>query len=253
MQKLHTRSQRFALGTLLMLACIGAHAGERSAPHWEYKGKAGPQAWGELDESFAGCKLGRTQSPIDIRNARKARLAPLDIIYRPTEAEVLNTGHTIQVNLNNAGTLTLDGVAYKLVQFHFHTPSEEHVNGKVYPMVAHLVHKSDDGKLAVIGVLLKAGKANLPLGTVFDNMSREEGGKKALGQEFDAARLLPADLGYYKFEGSLTTPPCSEGVHWRVLKTPVEVSRNQINEFQKLYKANARPVQPLNGRTVEQS
>ena len=244
---------KYLTSAALLCAAMHAHAGDGHAPHWDYRGAAGPQAWGTLDASFAGCKLGHEQSPIDIHGARKAHIAPLALDYHATPAEIVNNGHTVQVNLTDAGALTLDGVPYKLVQFHFHTPSEEHVNGKAYPMVAHLVHKSDDGKLAVIAVLLKQGKANAALKPVFDGLPQAANDKAALGEPFNVADLLPSDRGYYKFMGSLTTPPCSEGVQWQVLKQPVEVSRDQIRMFQKLYKANARPIQPLNRRTVEQT
>ena len=149
--------------------------------------------------------------------------------------------------------MKLDGVPYKLVQFHFHTPSEEHINGKAYPMVMHLVHKNDKGELAVVGVMLKQGKANAALKPFFDNLPQAEGEKKVLDASFNIANLLPAKRDYFKYMGSLTTPPCSEGVRWQVLKQPIDVSNNQIHAFQKLYKHNARPVQPLNGREVEQS
>jgi carbonic anhydrase len=240
-------------GAALLCAAMSAHAGDAHAPHWDYRGEAGPQAWGTLDASFAGCKLGHEQSPIDIHGAHKAHLAPLALDYHATAGEIVNNGHTVQVNLTDAGALTIAGVPYKLVQFHFHTPSEEHINGKAYPMVAHLVHKSEDGKLAVVAVLLKQGKANAALKPVFDGLPQAADEKAALAEPFNVADLLPADHGYYKFMGSLTTPPCSEGVQWQVLKQPVEVSRDQIRMFQKLYKANARPIQPLFKRTVEQT
>jgi carbonic anhydrase len=244
---------KYLLGAALLTALTGAQAADDHAPHWAYEGKEGPKAWGDLDASFSVCKLGHEQSPIDIHGAAKGHLAPLALDYRASGADIVNNGHTVQVNLADAGTFTLDGVAYKLVQFHFHTPSEEHVNGKGYPMVAHLVHKSEDGKLAVIGILLKEGKANAALQPVFAGLPQGAGEQHALDQAFNPADLLPADHGYYKFTGSLTTPPCSEGVHWQVMKKPVEVSREQIKAFQKLYKANARPIQPLYKRVVEQS
>lgn len=244
---------KLALGAALLASAVGAQAADAHAPHWEYKGKHGPQAWSEVDPSFSACKLGHEQSPIDIHGAHKANLAPLALDYHGSAAEVVNNGHTVQVNLSEGGSLTLDGVAYKLVQFHFHTPSEEHINGKAYPMVAHMVHKSEDGKLAVIGVLLKEGKENAALKPVFDGLPATEGAKVALERAFDAKLLLPSDHGYYKFAGSLTTPPCSEGVRWQIMKNPVEISHAQLKAFQKLYKANARPIQPLYTRSVEES
>jgi carbonic anhydrase len=244
---------KYLTSAALLCAAKSAHAGDAHAPHSDYRGDAGPQAWGALDASFAGCKLGHEQSPIDIHGARKGHLAPLALDYHAAPADIVNNGHTVQVNLADAGALMLDGVPYQLVQFHFHTPSEEHVDGKAYPMVAHLVHKSADGKLAVVAVLLKQGKANAALKPVFDGLPPAANDMAALAAPFNVADLLPSDRGYYKFMGSLTTPPCSEGVQWQVLKQPVEVSRDQIRMFQKLYKANARPIQPLNKRTIEQT
>jgi carbonic anhydrase len=241
---------RLAAGVLLCTAALVAHAADH-APHWGYGGH-GPDSWGEMPGAGT-CHLGKEQSPIDIRDAKKSALPPLRFAYGKGSGEVVNNGHTVQVNLANGGSLNVDGVAYKLVQFHFHTPSEEHVEGKAYPMVAHLVHQNAEGKLAVVAVLLKEGKTNAALAEVFDGMPQHEGAKKSLPASFDAADVLPAERGYFAFVGSLTTPPCSEGVRWFVLKEPVTVSKAQIAAFRKLYHMNARPVQPLNGRVVEQT
>lgn len=222
-----------------------------AAPHWTYGEE---REWGELAPAYAECKIGKTQSPIDIQTklVQKANLTSIKIAYKAAPAEVVNNGHTIQVNLTDAGTATVPSGEYQLLQFHFHTPSEEKINGKNFPLVAHLVHKNAGGKLAVIAVLFKEGKENSALTSIFATMTEKEG-KAALPVNFDAASLLPSDLGYYAFTGSLTTPPCSEGVAWQVLSTPVEISKAQIAAFHKIYKHNARPVQPLNGRIVQQS
>ena len=241
---------KHAVGFLLVAATLAASAADH-APHWGYSGH-GPDAWGEAPGAEA-CKLGKLQSPIDIRDAKKAALAPLDLHYSKGPAKIVDNGHTVQVDLADGGFMNVGGVPYKLVQFHFHTPSEERVAGKSYPMVVHLVHKAEDGKLAVVAVLLKEGKADAALAPVFAAMPHEHGKAKALRAPFDAADFLPADKAYYKYSGSLTTPPCSEGVAWHVLKQPVEVSKAQIEAFRKHYKMNARPVQPLNDRIVEQS
>lgn len=227
----------------------------QSHPHWSYEGKTGSAHWAEVDEEFKTCKLGKTQSPINIetKKVEKTALKPIAFAYTPSPAEVVNTGHTIQVNLPSGGAATMDGTEYKLLQFHFHTPSEEKVNGKAFPLVAHAVHKSADGKLSVVGVLFKVGKENQTLKPVFSSLPGKEGDKKTLESGVNVANLLPADKGYYAFMGSLTTPPCSEDVHWQVLKTPVEISASQLAAFRNLYKMNARPVQPLNGRTVQAS
>jgi carbonic anhydrase len=243
---------KFVLAALLLPAALAAHAGDHG-PQWGYEGAHGPAKWGELAPDFAECKLGREQSPIDIRGAKRGKLPALDFAYAGGSAEVVNNGHTIQVDLNDGGTLTLDGVPYKLVQFHFHAPSEEKIKGKAYPMVAHLVHRNADGGLAVVAVMFKQGKANAALKPVFGGMPGAAGEKKPLAGGFDAGQLLPQSRGYYRFMGSLTTPPCSEGVRWQVLKQPVEVSKAQIDAFRKLYRHNARPVQSLNGRKIEES
>ena len=240
-----------ATGLLITVAFV-AHAAD-DAPHWGYGGEHGPEKWGDMEAGFSACKLGKEQSPIDIRNATKSALPALDFKYTKSSAEVVNNGHTIQVNLVDGGVLNLDGVPYKLVQFHFHAPSEEKIDGKAYSMVAHLVHKSAEGKLAVVAVLLTVGRANAALDPVFKNLPQTEGSKKTLGANLNAAELLPAARGYFRYVGSLTTPPCSEGVRWQVLKQPVEVSKAQIAAFRKLYNMNARPVQPLNDRKVEEN
>ena len=222
-----------------------------AAPHWSY-GEV--KEWGELAPTYAECKLGKTQSPIDIQTkaVQKVSLPPIKTAYKAAASQVLNNGHTIQVNLTDAGMATVPSGSYQLLQFHFHTPSEEKINGKTSPLVAHLVHKNAEGKLAVIAVLFKEGKENLALTPIFAVMPSKEG-KVNLPANFDATSLLPSSLGYFAFTGSLTTPPCSEGVAWQVLNTPVEISKAQIEAFRKIYKHNARPVQPLNGRVVQES
>ncbi|WP_317201318.1 carbonic anhydrase family protein [Janthinobacterium sp.] len=236
------------------LACLAtaAQAADKHA-HWAYTGHGGPTHWNELEEGFSGCKLGTQQSPIDIRGASKAALAPIDFHYAPGAAAVVNNGHTVQVNLAAGGSITLPDGEYKLLQFHFHTPSEEKINGVGYPLVAHFVHKSEAGKLAVVAVLFQKGAPNAALKEVFAAMPAKADGSKELEGAFDPAAVLPARRGYYAYMGSLTTPPCSEGVRWQVLKEPVNLSAAQLRAFQKLYPMNARPVQSLNGRTLEVS
>lgn len=245
--------------SMLLAAGLGAAAltvqANDAHPHWDYQntGHSGPAHWGDLEEGFAGCKLGKVQSPIDIRGAKKAKLEPIGFNYAAGPAEVVNNGHTVQVNLAAGGSIKLHNTEYKLLQFHFHTPSEEKVNGQSYPLVAHFVHKNDAGKLAVVAVLFKEGAANGPLKAVFDSLPAKAGETKALDGGLDPAAILPAQRGYYAYRGSLTTPPCSEGVRWQVLKDSVTLSPAQLSAFQKLYPMNARPVQPLNGRALEVS
>lgn len=242
-----------AYGAFAALSLSASASGDKA--HWGYDGKTGAQAWGDMEPGFSVCKLGKFQSPIDIQDtqAKKAPIPPIKFSYVAGAGEVVNNGHTIQVNTATGGAITLADGDYKLLQFHFHTPSEEKINGKPYSMVAHLVHKSDTGKLAVVAVLLKVGKENAALKPVFDAMPAKADGKAALAAPINLADILPADRGYYRFKGSLTTPPCSEEVSWQVLKQPVEISKSQLEAFRKLYRMNARPVQPVNGRTLEQS
>lgn len=243
--------KRILPGALTVLFASGAMAAGPQ-PHWGYQGEHAPQHWAEMDPGFETCALGHMQSPIDIRDAHLADLPEIGFDYHAGAAEVVNNGHTIMVNLPDSGGIDIGGTRYALVQFHFHTPSEEKIDGEAYPMEAHFVHKDAEGHLAVVAVMLKEGHKNAALEKVFDALPAAEDGTHALGA-LNPAALLPAKHGYYAYEGSLTTPPCSEGVRWQVLKRPIEVSESQIEAFRKLYPENARPVQPLNGREVQES
>ncbi|MBI5908895.1 MAG: carbonic anhydrase family protein [Betaproteobacteria bacterium] len=219
--------------------------------HWTYDGKQGPGAWGALAADYATCTSGRDQSPIDIKDAKSAQLPLIGTDYPQSGLRILNNGHTIQVNYGAGGGAALGGKRYDLVQFHFHTPSEHHINGRSFPMEVHLVHKDASGKLAVIGVMLQEGKSNSFLSRFWQRMPAEAGLEKAVSEVMlDIAGLLPKDKSYYHYQGSLTTPPCSEGVSWYLLKTPIEVSKEQVRQFAALFQHNARPVQPLNGREI---
>lgn len=242
------------LSALAVLASpLAAHA-EGAAPHWAYTGHHGsPAHWGELDPKFEACATGKTQSPIDIRDAVKADLPALDFSYPALAPTLVNNGHTVQVNLPDGASLKVGERSYKLLQFHFHTPSEEAVNGKRFAMVAHFVHRDADGKLGVVGLLLKAGQPNAAFAPVFAHLPRPGESITVDGLALDLAAMLPADKGYYSFAGSLTTPPCSEGVSWMVLKQPVALGPKQIAAFRQLFNANARPLQPVNGRLLQQT
>jgi len=207
-----------------------------------------------LKSEYAACRLGHRQSPIDIRDAHDADLPPIRFDYKPTALKVIDNGHTIQVNYDRNSSITIGNRRYELIQFHFHHPSEEEIEGKTYDMVVHLVHRDQDGNLAVVAVLLTKGRANAMVQELWEHLP-EEKKKEALihGVEINAADLLPADRGYYSFPGSLTTPPCAEGVSWFVLRTPTEISSTEIVQFGALYPHNARPVQLLNRRTILQT
>ncbi len=221
--------------------------------HWAYEGDAGPAAWGALKPDFQTCASGTRQSPIDISDGIKVELDAVQFSYRPSNFRVIDNGHTVQVNLAVGNTIEVTGKRYELIQFHFHRPSEERINGKPFDMVAHLVHKSVDGKLAVIAVLLDRGSAQPVVQTVWNNLPLEKGDEVMAKGQIDLMALLPTDSRYYTYMGSLTTPPCSEGVLWMVMKTPVEISPEQLSIFSRLYPMNARPIQAASGRIIKES
>ena len=224
-----------------------------SEVQWNYEGVNGPQAWGKLKPDFNLCAIGKRQSPINIEESGTLQgpAEPLQFNYQPSSGSVVNNGHTIQVDLFGDSSLTVRGSSYKLLQFHFHHPSEERVNYQGFAMVAHLVHRNAEGQLAVIAVLLEPGVANALINKVWTHMPLDTGDRVRLPTGLiDMNELLPKDQRYYQFMGSLTTPPCTEGVLWLVLKQPTSVSREQIKLFSQLFPNNARPVQPVNGRAV---
>jgi carbonic anhydrase len=230
------------------------HAGQTGhTAHWDYEGDGGPGSWGQLKPEFSKCGIGQRQSPIDIRGGIAVQLEPIQFDYRVSGFSVIDNGHTVQVNLPAGHAITVLGRRYELLQFHFHRPSEERINGKQHDMVAHLVHKDAEGKLAVVAVLLDRGSAQPLIQAVWNALPLEKHEAQAAPGTIDLNKLLPEDRRYYTYMGSLTTPPCSEGVLWMVLKTPVTVSPDQIEIFSRLYPMNARPVQPLAGRLIKES
>ena len=241
---------RAAICIAVALGLSGASAAD-AADRWSYTGKYGPQHWGEIKADFASCASGKTQSPVDIRDAVPGAPAPIVFDYQRTWLRIVDNGHTVQVNYGPGSSIVVGGKRYSLLQFHFHHPSEETIEGKRYPMVVHLVHASADGALAVVAVLLREGAANPFIETLWTHLPSRKGKERAtLKVSIDATRLLPRKRAYYEFTGSLTTPPCSEGVTWLVMATPVELSAAQIARFAELYNGNARPLQALNGRPI---
>ena len=221
-------------------------------PHWGYDGAGAPDKWGSLAEENAACGTGKAQSPIDIAGAKKGKLPPLKLHYKAAEApEVVNNGHTIQVNYPSGSFVEIGGKRFELLQFHFHAPSEHTVDGKPSDMVVHLVHKAEDGQLGVVAVLLNKGAKNKVLDPVWQVMPKVEG-KATLEGKLDLMKLVPKDKKYYAYSGSLTTPPCTEGVSWNVIKKAATLSEEQIAAFKAIFHANARPVQPINDRVVSE-
>ena len=246
------------LGLLLATFSMSL-AGQQSAkshdehrPHWGYAGEQGPEHWATLDPQFASC-AGKNQSPIDIDDLIEADLAPIKFDYRTAGSEVANNGHTIQVNVRRGSSISLDGVAFELKQFHFHAPSENRIDGQSFPMEAHFVHADAAGNLAVVAVMFEQGADNPALEKVWKRMPGHEGEKQALSTEVAPIELLPTNRDYYRYSGSLTTPPCSEGVRWLVLKHPATLAKPQLQALVRtLGHPNNRPVQPVGKRQVLQ-
>lgn len=222
-------------------------------PHWSYSGNEGPQYWGGLDKSFSMCSSGKNQSPINLTDMVEGELSELKATYKEGGKEILNNGHTIQVNYEPGSTMTVGDRSFELKQFHFHSPSENTIDGDSYPMEAHFVHADKDGNLAVIAILFEYGDNNAELEKAWAQMPEKSGEKHALGNAIDANSLLPLDHAYYRFNGSLTTPPCSEGVNWFVMKSVATASKKQIEKFiHVMHYDNNRPLQPVNARVIIQ-
>ncbi len=245
---------------VLLIVAVGfMPAGPRAQwkTRWSYEGTNGPKHWGDLDPEYSACKVGKEQSPIDIRNATKAELPAIRFEYKSGPLKIINNGYTaVRVNYSpgNGNFLIVGDKRYELTQFHFHHPSEEYIHGRPYDMVLHLMHEASDGKVAAVAVLLKAGSANATIQQLWEHMPKTESKEEEIaGVEVNPAGLLPHDTAYYTYMGSQTAPPCSEDVTWFVLKAPMDISPEEISAFAKLYPHDVRPVQPLNGRVVKES
>lgn len=254
-----TRPTAVAVALVLVAAgCAGKPAGPAPvAPthaHWSYEGESGPDRWGDLDPAYALAKTGTAQSPIDLRalDATPASSPPPAFSYRAAPLTVENNGHTIQVTCAPGGTLTVGDAPFELKQFHFHAPSEHTVSGGHAPLEVHFVHADAGGRLAVVALLVHPGDANGALGEVLAHAPRERGEKVTVADlRFDPTSLLPASHATWRYDGSLTTPPCTEGVHWLVLQAPGHAADAQLREFHAIFGGNNRPTQPLHGRKVE--
>jgi carbonic anhydrase len=223
-------------------------------PQWSYAGPDGADHWGDLDPSYATCKTGRRQAPIDVDGAvASPDLKPILFDYRPAPMVIIDNGHAIRVN-HPGGSITVDGKQYPFTQFHFHHPSEEEFNGHRSEMALHLMHLLPDGTGVGIAVMIKSGRENLIVREIWSRFPTEiDKEVEYKDVVIDATGLLPTDRNYNAFDGSLTAPPCTEGVRWFVMKTPIELSPAQIAAFAKVYPDNVRPVQPVNGRVITSS
>ncbi len=244
------------VASLLMTTTLSAVEVDHShhEPHWGYDGTTGPAKWGSLKADFERCDNGERQSPIDIKTSEALEAKVLDdvfVSYTSAPLNIINNGHTIQVNSDGKSTALLDGKEFSLVQFHFHEGSEHTIDGKQHTMEVHLVHQSEVGELAVIGVFMNIGAPNAFLKTVFDNMPAKEGDKKVSDTiTLNATELLPSNRDHYHYLGSLTTPPCTQIVEWYVMKEPITISKEQHEQFRKLYTDTFRPTQDIGTRKV---
>ena len=241
-----------AAGCLASIFPLLAQAAD--APHWQYSGEYGPAQWGRLRPDYAQCERGLRQSPIDVNAASKQIRAPLHFQYHSAPLRIVNDGHTVRVRFANASSVLMGSERLTLQQFHFHMPGGDRLGGEEFPMALHFLHKSRAGQLVALVVLFRRGAENAALATLLPKMPMAGKPEQSVpGTRVDAAQFLPAARGYYAYDGSLTAPPCTEGVRWLVMKQPLELSAAQLAGLHKLFADNARPVQALHGRVVTES
>jgi carbonic anhydrase len=255
------QSMRFPVLTAFALALASISTAQTAAQttasptaNWSYVGKTDPLVWGKLDPAYQACSKGHEQSPIDIRGARLNKaLQPIEFHYIAGPIRLENNGHTIVAHVNPGSYMVAGGVRYELLEFHFHHPGEEPVRGKLSDLSVHLVHKSADGKLAVVAVRLMevAGNPNTVLAALWPHLPRTAGASEKVTEMVSAGGFLPADRGYWTYMGSLTTPPCTEGVRWFVFEQELSLSRDQLRAFATIFRMNTRGVQETHGRRIE--
>lgn len=241
-------------GLILMVLAQRRASAQQTGADFGYYGKKGPSNWGKLDPAYSACSKGKEQSPIDIRGAKiDQTLQPIEFHYLSGPVNLLNTGHTVRVDVGPGSYIVVQGARYDLVEFHFHHPAEDLVNGKLSDMVIDLVHRNAAGERAIIAVRLNEGRVNGALAALWPSLPKSAGAKASIQDDFNALGLLPADRSYWSYMGSITVPPCTEGVHWLSLQTPTELSQDQLQTFGRLYPDNARPLQTTRGRKIAAS
>jgi carbonic anhydrase len=255
---MHCRSGLVALAlTFLVLGgCRSTPPSSAPTGEWSYSGATGPGHWGDLKPEYALARSGRAQSPIDIvpASATQALLGPIEVAYASTTVDILNNGHTVEDDYHGGGGIRVEGHEYALAQFHFHTPSEHTLEGRHFPLEMHLVHRDSAGALAVVAVLFEQGEPHAALGALEAHFPTEPGRAQHVeGVTVNPSDLLPSSLASFRYPGSLTTPPCSEGVAWFVLQQPLQAAAEQIAAVHAILHDNNRPTQPLHGRTVTAS
>lgn len=245
---------RPALVGCALLAAAGTMRADDHATHWGYDGSNGPRAWATLSAEYAECGVGRRQSPIDLpvtAGTERAADATMHVFHHPHAVDVANNGHTLQVTYDDGDSLALDGVEYQLVQYHFHAPSEHTFAGQHFPLEVHLVHRAPSGALAVVGVMVENGPPNAAFDALTAHLPTATGASTHLERvAVDIDRLLPETRHAFRYTGSLTTPPCTEGVNWLVLRTPVAIAPAQIERLAGVLHHNNRDVQARHGRPV---
>jgi carbonic anhydrase len=240
-------SRKLFVAIMLMSVWSAANAGA----HWKYDGSEGPDNWGRLSREYAICASGKNQSPVDVQGAIKGRLKPIAFAYQGNAVDVVNNGLGIQVNYAPGSTITVDNQKFELKQINFHAPGENHIKGKSFPAEMQLVHADKEGNLAIIAVMIKQGASNTALAAIWKKLPPKADSKNTLDDKVNALKLLPRSKAYYRLNGSLTTPPCSEGVRWLLMKSPVMASAEQISMLTSALKGpNSRPLQPLNARMI---
>ncbi|AOA59808.1 carbonic anhydrase [Acinetobacter larvae] len=244
--------KKYLFSSTILTVSLITHANE--TVHWGYDAERGPAQWGKLSADYKACSDGKNQTPINITNVYESEHKhPIDVEYQVHPNHVVFNGHTVQINSQDQSDyLVLDQEKYYLQQFHLHTPSENQIDGKSFPLELHFVNANAQGELTVMAVMFELGQKNSEWDKIWADLSYKENDVKSLAQEVDLEKLLPKNREYYRFSGSLTTPPCSEGVNWIVYKQPMTISKQQLAEFQKILKghSNNRPIQPTHGRIV---
>jgi len=241
------------LPIILLCTTVIFNVNANEKAHWDYGDKSGPSHWAELDTHNFMCEKGKNQSPINITQSDKTQLAAIDFNYTSTMKNIINNGHTVQINMNPGSSIKIENETYELKQFHFHTPSENKIKGQSYPLEAHFVHQNKAGQLAVVAVMFESTGENAALKKLWKELPKQQFHANELSSSDSAMTLLPKNKSYYRFNGSLTTPPCSEGVRWYVMKDPITVSKTQVETFHhEIHHNNNRPIQALNARIVLQ-
>ena len=237
--------------TMLTAGCATTTQHSEHKSHWGYTGHEGPEYWGDLKPKYSTCATGVNQSPVNLTNFIESELPPLKMVYKSNADNIVNNGHTIQVNYQPGSILTVSGHDYELKQLHFHSPSENHINSKSYSLEAHLVHADDKGNLAVVAVMFEDGNENKTMKDIWALMPEKSGAKNNQLSKISVEGILPTHRDYYRFNGSLTTPPCSEGVLWIVMKQALTASKGQVEHFGHIIDLpNNRPIQGINARAI---